>query len=228
MDAFAGFNDVEHAERVDVENLDAAFGLIVQHGSEVARYVCNVDRLIRDAGGNFVCGAVHRDVVDVCSLAVFGVLHQLDHAHGGRALEGSDFIGGGGECLRRFGGFGGRFSRRLGGGLCRGFSAAFGRCALGGGGTALAAGCKYRHAQQHGEQNSGYFLHLKRSFLLRRSAAEIVREFVSANSIIVAQKGAHCQRIVNFLRDFSFEGGREFVRRFHTRKQNLKAFRRRE
>ena len=60
------------------------------------------------------------------------------------------------------------------------------------------------HSSMASKQNSGYFLHLKRSFLLRHSAAEIVREFVSANSIIVAQKGAHCQRIVNFLRDFSF------------------------
>ena len=81
---------VQHAQRVDVDDLHRALGLVVEHARHVGRHQGNVDIALNDLGHNLVSGGVDRKVELIVRLAVCGLIHKLHQANRGRPLERGD------------------------------------------------------------------------------------------------------------------------------------------
>ena len=118
LDLVSQLADVEHAQRVDGDDVHAALGLVVEHAREVCRHGGHVHLGLCDERGDLVGGGqdLERPVL-VGQVAGVGLAHEAHQAHGRRALEGG---GADGDGLRsRFGvgvpgGRGGVVARRAG------------------------------------------------------------------------------------------------------------------
>ena len=83
-------HNVQHAQRVDVDDLHSALGLVVEHARHVGGHQGNVDIALNDLGHNLVGGSVDRKVELIVRLAIGSLVHKLHQANRGRALEQRD------------------------------------------------------------------------------------------------------------------------------------------
>ena len=81
---------IQHAQRVDVDDLHRALGLVVEHARHVGGHQGNVDIALNDLGHDLVGGSVDRKVELIVRLAIGSLVHKLHQANRGRPLERGD------------------------------------------------------------------------------------------------------------------------------------------
>ena len=106
-DGLAVFHHIQHTQGVDGQHLDFPAGIVVERGGGVGRQRGDVNAALGEAHGDFVGHGLDSKGICLAGGAVFGVVHQFDHPHGGGAVQG-------GHAHTGFcGGRGGRFGLRL-------------------------------------------------------------------------------------------------------------------
>ena len=83
-------HNVQHAQRVDVDDLHRALGLVVEHARHVGRHQGNVDIALNHLGHDLVgCGADRK--VELVVRGTFGrLVHKLHQTDRRRTLERGD------------------------------------------------------------------------------------------------------------------------------------------
>ena len=78
---------VQHAQRVDVDDLHRALGLVVEHARHVGGHQGDIDIALNDLGHNLVGGSVDRKVELIVRLAIGCLVHKLHQTDRRRPLE---------------------------------------------------------------------------------------------------------------------------------------------
>ena len=83
-------HNVQHAQRVDIDDLHRTLGLVVEHARHVGGHQGDIDIALNDLGHNLVGGSVDRKVELIVRLAIGSLVHKLHQANRGRPLERGD------------------------------------------------------------------------------------------------------------------------------------------
>ena len=81
------FHNVQHPQGAGGNKLHLALGLVIENGPHIGGHGQNVQLPLDELGGQLAGGGGHGKGVGVGGEAVFGVVQQLGHAHGGGALQ---------------------------------------------------------------------------------------------------------------------------------------------
>ena len=81
------FHNVQHAQGAGGNKLHLALGLVIENGPHIGRHGQDVQLALDELRGQLVGGGGHGELIGVGGEAVFGVIQQLGHAHGGGALQ---------------------------------------------------------------------------------------------------------------------------------------------
>ena len=81
---------VQHAQRVDVDDLHRALGLVVEHARHVGGHQGDIDIALNDLGHDLVGRGADRKVELVIRLAARCLVHKLHQTDRRRALERGD------------------------------------------------------------------------------------------------------------------------------------------
>ena len=80
----------QHAERVDVDDLHRALGLVVENARHVGGHQGDIDIALNDLGHDLVGRGADRKIELVIRLATRRLVHKLHQANRGRPLERGD------------------------------------------------------------------------------------------------------------------------------------------
>ena len=90
LHAVAALDDINHAERIDRQHLNLALRILVKHGSQIRRNSRDIRFALDDFGRHFINRRSNgKGICVALDRAAFRFVHQLNHAHRGRPLEGS-------------------------------------------------------------------------------------------------------------------------------------------
>ena len=81
---------VQHAQRVDVDDLYRTLGLVVENARHVGRHQGDVDIALNHLGHDLVGGSVDRKVELIVCLAIGCLVHKLHQTDRRRTLERGD------------------------------------------------------------------------------------------------------------------------------------------
>ena len=81
---------VQHAQRVDVDDLHRTLSLVVEYARHVGGHQGDIDIVLNDLGHNLIGGSIDRKVELIVRLAIGCPVHKLHQTNRGRPLERGD------------------------------------------------------------------------------------------------------------------------------------------
>ena len=100
MDGVALFDDIEHAQRVDRHDLNAAVGLLVEGRGQICGDRGHIQLALDELGHDLIGRTVELEVVVKGGRALLFHFQQVDQTHGGGAFQTRDADSGGGRLGR--------------------------------------------------------------------------------------------------------------------------------
>ena len=83
-------HNVQHAQRVDVDDLHRTLGLVVEHARHVGRHQGDIDIALNHLGHDLIGCSADRKVELVVRLTIGRPVHKLHQTHRRRTLERGD------------------------------------------------------------------------------------------------------------------------------------------
>ena len=91
LHAVAIFNNVEHAERIDGQNLHAAVGIVIEHRSQIGWHGRDVCFPLDQRCRNLISSSRDAEIIIVVGeFAALRIVHKFHHAHRSRSFQRHD------------------------------------------------------------------------------------------------------------------------------------------